>query len=174
MDPSIETFRLAVNRYIDERLANGHPSREQLDEVAGKLERLRRHTSPTGIWEVPPVMATATLDDGLGQGLAIIERFAGAIGIPVLRLGLMQKPESIIKNCLRYQPDFLGLTVLQFDTEADLQIISPKIPGHTRIIAGGPVFNSDPDFAQRTGTHYTAKNAAEFLRLMLALNKDGV
>ena len=35
-----------------------------------------------GLWASPPLMLTATLDDGLGQGLAVIEKFAKAIGHP--------------------------------------------------------------------------------------------
>ena len=97
----------------------------------------------------------------------VIEAFAKAIGMEVIRLGLMQKPEEIITDCHKHPPDFLGLTVLQFDTEEDLRFISEKLPESTRIVAGGPVFTSDPEFAKRTGTHYAAKNVADFLRLML-------
>ena len=109
-------------------------------------------------------MVTATLDDGLGQGLAIIEKYAVAVGIRLIPLGLMQTPEAVIDACRRHQPDFLGLTILQFDTEDDLTCIANHLPRKTRIVAGGPVFAGDPDFAGRTGTHYAAKNVADFLR----------
>jgi hypothetical protein len=85
----------------------------------------------------------------------------------IIRFGLLQTKEAIVKDCRRHAPDFLGLTILQFDTEEDLLYISQKIPENTRIVAGGPVFTSDPDFAARTGTHLAAKNVAEFLRIML-------
>ncbi len=117
-------------------------------------------------------MATATVDDGLGQGLTVIEVFAEAIGMQIIRLGLMKKPEEIITDCRRYNPDFLGLTVLQFDTEEELLFISQSLPEHIRIVAGGPVFTSDPDFSKRTGTHYAAKNVADFLRFMLEVRED--
>lgn len=113
-------------------------------------------------------MITATLDDGLGQGLSVIESYATAIGMRLFPLGLMQPPEVIIEACHQHLPDFLGMTILQFDTEEDLQAISTRLPHHTRIVAGGPVFASDPEFAERTGTHFAAKNVAEFLSFMLA------
>ena len=172
MDPSIKAFRGVVRRFADEWLSVGIPSREKLDEVARSLDRLRQQSSIPGIWEYRPILATATVDDGLGQGLTVIEVFAEAIGMQIIHLGLMKKPEEIIADCRRYHPDFLGLTVLQFDTEEELLLISESLPGHTRIVAGGPVFTSDPDFAKRTGTHYTAKNVADFLRFMLEMKAD--
>lgn len=167
MDPSIKAFRGVVRRFADKWLSVGLPSREKLDEAARTLNRHRRQSSIPGIWEHPPILATATVDDGLGQGLTVIEGFAEAIGLQIIRLGLMKKPEEIIADCRRYHPDFLGLTVLQFDTEEDLLFISQNLTKHTRIVAGGPVFTNDPDFAKRTGTYYAAKNAADFLRFML-------
>ena len=112
-------------------------------------------------------MVTATLDDGLGQGLAVIEKYAAIIGMRLISLGLLQTPEAIIAVCHRDQPDYLGITVLQFDSEDDLITIAEKLPPITRIVAGGPVFSADPEFAERTGTHYAAKNVAYFLRFML-------
>ena len=172
MDLSIEAFREVVKQLADKWLSDGLQSKEMLDEAARKLDEQRRQSAIPGIWAHPPTLATVTLDDGLGRGLAVIEAFAKAIGMEIIRLGLLKKPEEIIADCLRYQPDFLGLTVLQFDTEEDLRLISQNLPQQTRIVAGGPVFNSDPDFAQRTETHYTAKNAADFLRLMLEVKVD--
>jgi hypothetical protein len=59
------------------------------------------------------------------------------------------------------------LTVLQFDSEDDLAAIAKQLPGNTRLVAGGPVFAGDRDFAGRTGTHYAARNVADFLQFML-------
>lgn len=128
---------------------------------------LRSQLNIQGVWESAPVMVTATVDDGLGQGLAVIEKYATAIGMRLISLGLMQTPEAIIAACHRYQADYLGMTVLQFDSEDDLISIAEKLPSRTRIVAGGPVFSADPEFAERTGTHYAAKNVAAFLRFML-------
>jgi methanogenic corrinoid protein MtbC1 len=112
-------------------------------------------------------MVTATLDDGLGQGLKIIETFAEAIGMRLVSLGLLQSAATIVNACRDEKPDFLGLTVLQFDTEEALTAIAGQLPKNTRIVAGGPAFSGDPDFAERTGTHYAARNVAAFLRFML-------
>ncbi len=167
MEDANLVFRVAVGRLARQWMASGLPSRQVLDEAAGKLAHLRKRLKVSGIWVQPPSMVTATLDDGLGQGLAVIEQYAVAIGIRLVSLGLMQRTEAVIEACRRHQPDFLGLTILQFDTEDDLRRIANHLPRKTRIVAGGPVFGGDPDFADRTGTHYAAKNVADFLRFML-------
>lgn len=167
MDEAYSAFRAAVGSFANRWIATGLPSRQGLDEAAGNLECLRERLKVNGIWDQSPSMVTATLDDGLGQGLAIIEKYAVAVGIRLIRLGLMQTPEAVMDACRLYQPDFLGLTVLQFDTEDDLICIANHLPRKTRIVAGGPVFSGDPDFAGRTGTHFAAKNVAVFLRYLL-------
>ena len=167
MADSPNAFREAVNRLAGQWLAAGLPSRQGLDEAAGRLERLRERLKVQGLWDDPPSMVTATLDDGLGQGLAVIEKYSLAIGIRVISMGVMQLPKAIIDACRRHQPDYLGLTILQLDTEDDLICIASQLPPQTRIVAGGPVFAGDPDFASRTGTHFAAKNVADFLRIML-------
>lgn len=167
MDDACIAFRVAVGSLASQWIARGLPSRQGLDEAAGNLERLKAHLKVNGIWDQPPSMVTATLDDGLGQGLAVIEKYAAAVGIRLISLGLMQRPETVFNACRRHQADFLGLTILQFDTEDDLTCIANHLPRKTRIVAGGPVFDGDPGFANRTGTHYAAKNVAYFLRYML-------
>ncbi|WP_372682502.1 hypothetical protein [Desulfosarcina sp.] len=167
MEEAYNDFRAAVGSLASQWLANGLPSRQGLDETADNLESLRQRLKVNGIWDQPPSMVTATLDDGLGQGLAIIEKYAAVVGIRLISLGLMQTPEVVIDACHRHQPDFLGLTILQFDTEGDLRCIANHLHRKTRIVAGGPVFFGDLDFAKRTGTHYAAKNVADFLRYML-------
>ncbi|HSO18678.1 MAG TPA: hypothetical protein VLT88_04435 [Desulfosarcina sp.] len=112
-------------------------------------------------------MVTATLDDGLGQGLAVIERFASVIGMRLMPMGLLQPPEAVVETCRRHLPAYLGLTVLHFDSEDDLALIARDLPATTRIIAGGPVFAGDADFARRTGVHFAARNVAAFLRYMV-------
>ena len=167
MDEAYNAFRAAVGSLANQWITTGLPSRQGLDEAAGILECLRERLKVNGIWDQSPSMVTATLDDGLGQGLAMIEKYAVAVGIRLISLGLMQRPEAVIDVCCRHQPEFLGLTILQFDTEDDLTCIANHLPRKTRIVAGGPVFDGDPDFASRTGTHYAAKNVADFLRYML-------
>ncbi len=112
-------------------------------------------------------MITATLDDGLGQGLEIIRMFSETTGLEIIDLGLLVTPEKIITACEKNNPDLLGLTVLQFDSEEDILMISRNLPSKTKIIAGGPVFMADPEFARRTGIHFTAKNVAWFIRFLL-------
>jgi methanogenic corrinoid protein MtbC1 len=124
-------------------------------------------TGNSGLWDKPPLMITATLDDGLGQGLGIIRMFSETAGIKIIDLGLLVTPERIIAECKENNPDLLGLTVLQFDSEEDILMIRRNLPSKTKIIAGGPVFTADPGFARRTGIHFTAKNVAYFIRFLL-------
>jgi methylmalonyl-CoA mutase cobalamin-binding subunit len=167
MDDAHIAFRVAVGSLASQWLATGLPSRQGLDEAAGNLECLRERLKVNGMWNQTPSMVTATLDDGLGQGLAVIEKYAAAVGMRLISLGLMQRPEAVIDACRHHQPEILGLTILQFDTEDDLRCIANHLPRKTRIVAGGPVFIGDPDFADRTGIHYAAKNVADFLRYLL-------
>lgn len=167
MNDPYHAFRHAVGSLADEWMATGLPSRQGLDEAANDLEALRERLAVNGLWEEPPCMVTATLDDALGQGLTVIETYAAVIGIRLISLGLLQTPTAIVEACRRHQPEYLGLTVLQFDTEDDLTTIASHLPLKTRIVAGGPVFVGDTDFAGRTGTHYAAKNVAAFVRYML-------
>jgi len=167
MQNPIDTYRKAIDQLAQTWISSGLPSRQEIDHAADRLLRLRDQLGIQGLWTSPPVMVTATLDDGLGQGLAVIEKYASTIGIRLVSLGLMQTPETIIAACQREQPDFLGMTVLQFDTEDDLIVIAANLSPKTRIVAGGPVFSGDPEFAERTGTHYAAKHVGYFLRFML-------
>ena len=167
MVEAYNAFRAAVGGLANQWIATGRPSRQGLDETADKLASLRERLRVNGLWDRRPSMVTVTLDDGLGHGLAIIEKYAAVVGMRLIPQGLMQTPEAVIDACHRHQPDYLGLTILQFDTEDDLTRIARHLPQKTRIVAGGPVFSGDPDFARRTGTHYAAKNVAGFLRYLL-------
>ena len=166
MTQAYQIFRTEVLRLAQRWQDQGMPSHQGLQKETAKLDALRNQLKVRGLWDRPPCMVTATLDDGLGQGLAIIETVAAAIGIRLVSLGLMRTSREIVEACLREKPEFLGLTILQFDTEEELVEIVRQLPEHTRIIAGGPVFLGDADFAARTGTHYAARNAADFLRFM--------
>jgi len=97
--------------------------------------------------------------------------FSETAGLEIIDLGLLVAPEKIIAACKKNNPDLLGLTVLQFDSEEDILLISKNLPSKTKIIAGGPVFTADPEFARRTGVHFTAKNAAYFIRFLLWFHK---
>ena len=138
-----------------------------LEKAAGELRQWKVKAGVSGLWDTPPLMITATLDDGLGQALEIIRMFSETVGIKIIDLGLLVTPEKIITACKKNKPDLLGLTVLQFDSEEDILMISRNLPSKTRIIAGGPVFTADQGFVRRTGIHFTAKNVAYFIDFLL-------
>jgi len=160
-------FRQVVQHFVHNWNAHGLPSGSALLKVADELEQQRITLHSAGLWTVPPVLVTATIDDGIGQGISIIGRFARAVGIDVKPLGLMQSVDAIVETCRRIQPEFLGLTVLQFDSEPIVAEIARRIPEKTRLICGGPVFWADPDFARRSGVHVAVRHVGGFLELLL-------
>ncbi len=161
-------LREKIDRLLESWQKNGLPSRQGLVEAADRLAQWKKKERLSGLWSPPLTMVTATIDDGWGHGLDIIHRYATVAGVSIHPLGLLRLPEEIIDACKARRPDILGLTVLQFSSDDDLLCISGNLPKKTRIIAGGPVFNADPDFAADTGVHHVAKNAAAFLELLLS------
>jgi len=151
-------------------LTQGLPSRDGLFEAAEELNRWKRQNGVAGIWPVTPLLLTATLDDGIGQGIEIIKLFSEVIGLEVKPLGLLQPPEQIVTACLKEEPAFLGLTVLQIDSEDDLAFIGKRIAPPTRIIAGGPAFKYDAGMAKRCRVHHVAPNVADYINFLLNLN----
>jgi hypothetical protein len=143
------------------------PTREVYLTGARSIEALRLEAGGRGLWPHAPQMITATLDDGWGHGLDVIEALAAAVGIAVQRLGLLQKPAVIVDACRAQQPDLLGLTVLQFDSDDDLLQITRALPQATTLVAGGAAFRYDPDFALRTGTHIVARDGSAFMQFLL-------
>ena len=141
----------------------GLPSREKIEAAAAALEKLKQQHQIKGLWAAPPLMFTATLDDGLGQGLAIIERFARIMGLTVHHLGLLQRPDAVLAHCRQGIPDFLGMTVLQLDSDEDLARIGRNLPAATCLIAGGAAFRSDPELARRCHVDFFAPNVAHFM-----------
>ena len=168
MDAAAGRLKEKLERFSREWMQKGLPSRQELERVADELTIWKNKLNINGLWDIRPLMITATLDDGLGQGLQIIQRYAQVLGLDVTPLGLLQKPENIIAACHRYNPAFLGLTILQLDTEADLCRVGHNIPSSTLLIAGGPVFKFDPEMAQRCNVSYVAGNVAYFVDYLLS------
>jgi methylmalonyl-CoA mutase cobalamin-binding subunit len=145
-------------------------TRETFLNTAEDLTAWRTAHHHPGLWPSPPLMLTATIDDGWGHGLEIIEKLAAAIGIRVQRIGLLQSTGRIITACREQSPDFLGLTVLQFDSDDTVAEIARNLPPSTLLIAGGAAYQYDDDFAERTGTPVVIKNGAALLRFLMQWN----
>ena len=167
MNPEINQFKKKLRDISQSWLAEGIPSREKLDKAADALCQWKKEHHINGIWQDRPLMMTATLDDGIGQGLQVIERYAEVLGFEVKHLGLLQSPDTIVDQCHRWRPDVLGLTVLQLDSDDDLARVGHKIPPQTRLIAGGPAFKYDTQMAERCGVHYVASNVASFINYIM-------
>jgi len=64
-------LRARLERICRNWLSQGLPSREGLIGTADTLSQWKQDHQISGIWRRCPLMLTATLDDGLGQGLHI-------------------------------------------------------------------------------------------------------
>jgi len=160
-------FRKEITRSLSRLTRTGRPSRNALMAEAEKLYAWRRACGVSGLWDDPPLIVTATIDDAWGHGLEVIHAFSHAAGLIIHPLGLMKPPREIIETCLRLSPDLLGMTVLQFDTEQAIQIIRREIPPRTLIICGGPLFHADPDLKTRCGINVVAANAVRFMEFLM-------
>lgn len=155
----------------DDWRKNGLPSSSELMTIGRDLANWKQQHNASGLWPekaTPPQMVTATLDDGLGQGLKLIELYAELAGVTVIHIGLLVEAEEIIRACVDHQPDFLGLTVLRSDAEELLiDEICGKIPENIDITVGGPVFKP-MDAAERAAKPYRVLNdLAAFVEYLL-------
>ena len=167
-------LRQRLGELLQQWETEGLPGRRSLNEAALELLTWRTSRSLGGLWSAAPLMITATLDDGFGFGLEVIQRFGEAVGLEVRALGLCQPPEVIVAACREHRPALLGLTVLQFDSEEALVEVAQGLPPETRLMVGGAIFGADPDLARRTGVHFVARNAAAFLRYLLRFEPPAV
>jgi len=160
-------LQATVNALAARWREEGPPGHDALAAEADALAALSADPAAAPLWKTPPLLVTATLDDALGQGLAVIHRFADAVGLRRRHLGLTVSAETVIDACREERPALLGMTVLQFDTEADLTRIRREIPAETRMVCGGPLFKADPDLATRCGIDFVAGHVRDFLQYLL-------
>lgn len=172
---SIEQNAIAENATLRQRLTvavaawrQTPPARTEMAAAAEALMEWRARTGAPGLWERPPRMVTATIDDSMGHGLDLIHRFARLAGIDLHPLGLMVPAGIITAACRRLAPAWLGMTLLQFDSEPIVAGIRAALPPSTRLIAGGPLFKVDPDLATRCGIDAVLPSAAAFAAYLLA------
>lgn len=150
---------------------NGLPSSSELMTAGRDLAGWKQAHQASGLWPekaTPPKMVTGALDDGLGQGLKLIELYAELAGVTVIHIGLLAEPEDIVRACADHRPDFLGLTVLRSDAEEILiDEIVGRIPDNIEIIVGGPVFKP-MDAGERAAKPYRIlNNLAAFVEYLL-------
>ncbi|MBI9076159.1 MAG: hypothetical protein JEZ02_12170 [Desulfatibacillum sp.] len=146
---------------------NKKATRSEMEDGIQTVLEWKQASGVVGLWNPPPVMVTATLDDGMGHGLELIHLYARAAGLKLVELGLLQAPDLIIKKCHEVQARVLGLTVLHQFSDEDAVRIGQAIPEQTLFIAGGAAFFHDPDLAEEARVDYVAKDALAFLRFLL-------
>ena len=165
-DPS-PSIRPLIESLLQRWEREGLPSHQTLKETADRLVREGRQQGLSGLWTAPPLMITATLDDGIGQGIDLIHRYARAAGMQVRFLGRMPSKEMIVAECTLQRPRLLGVTLLQVDSEEMLRWIGEQIPDRTLLIGGGAAFSTDDELAARCGVDFVAGDVSGFLRFLL-------
>ncbi|MGD8368153.1 MAG: cobalamin B12-binding domain-containing protein [Desulfobacterales bacterium] len=164
MPSSVFDLRQAVESLLLDWETGGMPSRETLMEQAAALCLQR---GDRGLWEPAPTMLTATIDDGIGQGIDLIGRFAAAVGMQVTCAGLLLSPARILEEARRACADLVGLTVLQLDSEPELAAVARGLAPRTMLVAGGPAFRLDAEMAERAGVGFVAASVVDFLGFLL-------
>jgi hypothetical protein len=114
-------------------------------------------------------MMGATIDDAWGLGIELILKYAGVSGMEIQYLGTLKLWPDILAACQSFHPHYLGLTILQLDSEEDLAALRKQLPAEVKIIAGGPAFKLDADLRERVGIDVVAKDLTAFLRFLLKL-----
>ncbi len=163
---SADALRQKIAGLLGAWETGGAPSSSEHLGIAADLLQWRHAAGIPGLWARPPLMVTATLDDGWGNGLTPVHRYAEALGVRVVQLGLMRPVAEIVAACRRHRPDMLGLTVLQFDSLEDLEEIAAAARG-SRVIAGGPIFKRTGNADWRARGWYAAGDVRAFLNFAL-------
>lgn len=174
MSSPSDNLKTKVRSVLADLSGVSRPSRQQLVESAAEIREWRLSRGTESAWPFPVRLATATIDDGFGHGIALIGQWADALGATVIPLGLLLSPEAIIKGCTEHRPHLLGITVLQFDTEEAVRKIHDGIAPTVRIIAGGPLFNADPEMAERAGIDAVFRDAPAFAAYLLNFRPDEI
>ena len=148
------------------------PSWTELYAEGKKLLSWKNSRGIKSIWSESPLLITATLDDGLGNGLKLIHLYSEIAGIDYIHAGLMMTAEEIIEECIKKEPDILGLTILRSDMDEEFEEICRNIPEKTRIVAGGSIINSDPGFGECERGYFPAENALSFIKYLMDFNYE--
>ena len=168
MSSPVIQFKQKLTDFIRDCEKNGLPGRNALLDTAKALQSWKQKNNLKGLWSISPLFLTATLDDAWGHGLDLIESYARVLGLRVVRLGLLMSAEEVIASCRKMKPDYLGMTVLQFDSEEDLCQVGCHLPEKTELIVGGPIFKADPDIAANAHVRFVAKDITDFVTFFLS------
>jgi methylmalonyl-CoA mutase cobalamin-binding subunit len=137
-----QKLRNILNELSDTWRRDSAVSWTEIYQTGEKLLERKTKENISGLWRQKPKIITATLDDAMGQGLKMIHLFSRIAGMDIMPLGLMQTKDAIIEACQKHRPAFLGMTILQFDSEELLNGIIERIPKEIQVLVGGPVFNA--------------------------------
>jgi len=162
-------LRKIISEFVNTWQNDPTTSWTQIYTIGETLLEWKTQNNINGLWDITPIMMTATIDDAIGQGLKMIHLFSCLAGIDIISLGLMQSKETIIERCQKQHADFLGMTILQFDTESVLNTIIPKIPEKMCVLVGGPIFKTIPKKELHEKKYVPFNNICDYLTFLLNL-----
>ncbi len=169
--PSRDILRTVLTDFIKKLDENPGMSGSEVLQTGRKLLTWKATEAVDGLFSQPPRLMTATLDDGIGQGLTMIHCFAELTGVEIIHLGLMQTSATITAECRRQHPDMLGLTVLQYDTEEILcDHIIPQLPETVQVIVGGPIFKTMTEKTLAAKPYRVLNTIPDFLLFLMDMN----
>jgi len=165
-------LRKILNEFVNQWQNDPKISWTQIYHIGEKLLEWKTQKGIAGIWKKSPKMITATMDDSLGQGLKMIHLFSRIAGIDIMPLGLMLSEETIIDACNNQFPDFLGMTILQYDTEKVLNSMIQKFPDKMNILVGGPIFKAIPRNELQNKKYISFNNVSNYLEFLLCFEME--
>lgn len=160
-------LRSRISSLLSDWEASGLPGRTTLLDIADTLMAWRSGNDIPGLWKTPPRMMGATLDDAWGVGIELILKYAKVLGVQTHYLGVLVPLPDIVAACSSLRPDYLGLTLLQLDSEGDVAALREQLPATVKMIAGGPVFKLDTDLQGRVGIDFVAEDLVAFLHFLM-------
>jgi len=162
-------LRTRISSLLSAWKASGLPGRTTLHDIADGLLEWRSGNNIPGLWKTPPRMMGATLDDAWGLGIELILKYAKVLGVETHYLGMLVPWPDIVAACSTFHPDYLGLTILQLDSEGDVAALRAHLPASVKMIAGGPVFKITADMQERVKIDFVAKDLSAFLNYLLKI-----
>jgi hypothetical protein len=166
-------LRLKLTEVLNSWERPGMPARATLIKVEKELILWKSTQNIQGLWDIAPIMVSGTIDDAVGSGIQLIERYAALCGVTVYSIGVLASPAVILQACRKYHPDILGLTVLRQDQEDDLIEIRRSLPYPTQLLVGGPAAIHDPGLAGRVGIDHVSPHLKDFIEFLLDFKKIG-
>ena len=165
-----QELRARLEALLADCREHGEPPRATLRASLSDILVFRERHGLSGLWGAsPPLLLTATLDDGFGHGIETAALCARACGMETRSAGLLAAPEAIAAAARETGAALCAVTVLRTDSEEALARLASLLPPACPLVAGGPAIRHDPALAARAGVRHPAATVTDLLALLLSL-----